>query len=110
MATKAAKRPTMKQVDKAMDVIARYGRAGFCATSEVTRGECIGMAVYSRNDADICCNAAIEMLEEWNFHFEVALLNAVQRGQGRVRRNGRFVKITLPKHWHNAQPSNKETT
>ena len=97
--TKAVKRPTTKQVDKAMEVIARYGRSAFNATAEVTHGQCIGYAVYARNEGFICCDAAIEMLEEWNFHLEVALLLAVQKGQGTVSRKGRTVTIILPEHW-----------
>jgi hypothetical protein len=48
---------------------------------------------------DSVVDAAIAMLEDWNYHLAVAAIAAIQKGQGKVERLRRHLTIELPEHW-----------
>jgi hypothetical protein len=95
--TSAAKNLTIEDARQAVEVLAQYGRTRFCKTASTTRGTCIGKAVSAVTDDVV--DAAISMLEDWNYHIAVAAISAIQQGQGTVLREGRHLTIELPEHW-----------
>ena len=94
------KEPTIEDARLAMQVLAAYGRTRFCKTANPTSGQCIGLAVASCTDAVV--DAAMAMLEDWNYHLAVAAVAAIEKGQGTAKRNGRTLSIMLPRHWEGA--------
>ena len=105
---------TDQQVDReqlaaAIDTLERYGRTGFSDPRRVSRGTAIGYALYAACDVDSIFDAAVEALQQWNAHLLVAGLLALQRGKwgdlrgeppnGSVTRDGRHVRIKLPRWW-----------
>ena len=91
------KTPTIEDARQAVEVLAQYGRTRFCESANPSRGQCIGIAVSACTDSVV--DAAVEMLEDWNYHLAVAAIAAIQKGQGTVRREGRHLTIELPEHW-----------
>jgi len=96
-----SKPPTIEAVRKAVEILIAYGRTRYSpeARSRMSRGQCIGLAVASVNDAPAIVDMAIAALEDWNGHLSVACLSAIEQGQGVVERKGRMLTITLPEHW-----------
>jgi hypothetical protein len=90
--------PTHAKVEEAIATLEQYGRAAF-AKSETRRGTAIGYALYGLMSAAEVVDVAIEALEEWNGHLSVAALRAIERGDGEISRQGRDLRIRLPKHW-----------
>ena len=84
---------------RALRALERYGKTRFCKTSKTTRGQRLGMAIYSLCDVDKVVDVAIEALEQWNCHLGVAVLSVLYRGQGSVERTGRKMVFELPEHW-----------
>jgi hypothetical protein len=91
------RKPTIEDARKAVQTLQAYGRTRFCKTSNPSSGQCIGLAVSACTDSVV--DAAMEMLEDWNYHLAVAAIAAIQQGQGRVERKGRRLTIVLPEHW-----------
>ena len=89
--------PTLDDARRAVEVLAEYGRTRFCESVTPSYGQCVGIAVASCTDAVV--DAAVTMLEDWNYHLAVAAIAAIQRGQGTVKRKGRQLTIELPEHW-----------
>lgn len=88
-----------KSALKALAVLMRYGRQGYGATARVGAGECLGYSIYALNDPSVVVDAAIESLEQWNGHLSAAVIRAIEKGEGSVHRDGRFLRITLPVSW-----------
>ena len=98
-----------QELDAAIAVLERYGKAGFRHPESVGRGKAIGYALYAACDVHIVFDAVIEALEQWNAHLLVALLLAAHRGRwgdhrgtplnGSITRQGRHVRIKLPEWW-----------
>jgi hypothetical protein len=88
---------TVEDARKAVETLALYGRKRFTSEADPTPGMCIGMAV-SACTGDVV-DAAMEMLEDWNYHLAVAAIAAIQKNQGTFKRKGRILTIKLPKHW-----------
>jgi hypothetical protein len=96
------KRPTIKQTEAAIALLERDGRASYCETAQaqMSRGDCVGMAVAHRMDVKDCIDASMTMLEDWNCHLSCAAIEALCKGkQGSYKRKGRKLTITLPEHW-----------
>ena len=93
---------------KARDALEARGRLGFKPGVEVSRGRAIGFALYAACQPQECVDIALEMLEQWNGHLTVAAIAAIEKGQGKVSRNGRDLRIELPEHWADgtAMPAN----
>jgi hypothetical protein len=66
---KPVKKPAIDDARAAVEVLAKYGRTRFCKTATPTRGQCIGIAVSACTDSVV--DAAIEMLQDWNYHLAV---------------------------------------
>ena len=94
---KIAKKLTVEDARKAIEVLASYGRTRYVPEAKPTIGQCIGIAIAACTDAVV--DAAMEMLEDWNYHLAVAAIAAIQHGQGKVERQGRHLTIELPEHW-----------
>ena len=93
------KTPTIEDARQAVELLAQYGRSRFCESASHSHGQCIGIAVSACTDSVV--DAAVEMLEDWNYHLCVAAIGAIQQGQGTVQREGRHLSIELPEHWAN---------
>lgn len=90
---------TLKEAKAALEVLKKYGKAGYCRTAQVTDGHCIGLAVARLTCGTEVVKAATTMLEDWNAHLATAAIAAIEQGQGTVERKGRQLTITLPEWW-----------
>ena len=106
----ATRPPTAREeLDAAIEVLERYGTAGFSDPESVSRGKAIGYALFAGLDLHTIFEAAVEALEGWNAHLLVAVLVAAHRGRwgdhrgnppdGSITRRGRHVRIELPQWW-----------
>jgi hypothetical protein len=93
------KRPTDKQIRKAMEILERDGRSSRQDPNDISRARAIGNALYGQLEPKECAEAAMESLEQWNGHLSVAAIDAIEFGRGTVTRNGRDLHIILPEHW-----------
>ena len=104
----AIKRQKDLDVKAAIRTLEQYGRDAH--QYPISKGHAIGYGVFAQamfDMPDASCeecamtmvDAAMEMLEQWNCHLGVAVLNAIYHEKGRVTRKGRRVYITLPEHW-----------
>lgn len=91
--------PTPDQAQAMYRKLIQFGRQRFCKTATVTDGQCIGAALYELLDVSGSTDAAMEVLEQWNCHLSVALLDCVEKGNGTFSRNGRTFTATLPPYW-----------
>ena len=92
-----ASNPTEAQARAAVNLLIRYGRMGWDV--RVPDGQAFGSAVAPIIGNDEVARAAMAMLEDWNGHLSVAAIDAIEHGNGKVKRVGRELKITLPAHW-----------
>jgi len=93
----------------AVDALERIGRHGFTDREGVSRGRAIGFALFAALEPHVIFEAAVESLQQWNAHVLVAVMLAVRCGRwghhrgdatnGSVTREGRHVRIKLPRWW-----------
>lgn len=78
--------PARRRAEKAITTLVEFGKDGLA--DNATRGQRLGYALYAFNDPSTVVDAAMEALEQWNGHLSVAVLAAIERGQGKVTRQG----------------------
>jgi hypothetical protein len=92
---------TQKSALRAIATLVKFGRQGFVPEARVGMGKCLGKAIAALNDDRVVVDAAIESLEQWNGHLSVAAIGAIEKGLGKVERDGRTLTIILPESWEN---------
>ena len=73
----------------------RYEETGLTAG----RGRKLGAVIYGHLDFSQGVELAHEVLEQNNAHLAAACISAIHEGEGKVRRRGKTLTITLPEWW-----------
>lgn len=92
--------PTREEARAAFETLVAFGRDAFSqASTPPSEGTCIGYSVYAFTAGVV--DAAMEMLEQWNYHLCVAAIAAIQErdNSGSCKREGRKLTIELPEWW-----------
>jgi hypothetical protein len=82
---------------EAVNVLAEQGQKSF--TFPESKGRCAGLALARQLGPDATVDACLEGLQDWNAHLAYAAVDAIEKGNGEVKREGRTLTITLPEYW-----------